>query len=251
MKDFFLYQTELAKDAGFEMFGVCHLLWLIGIGIFSWWMGRFFSFAEKPKQEQIRRVFGLIFPGIAILRELVLLITGHFEPDMYPLHLCNMSLWVATVYIWCKNRFAGVVYVLLCLPAATLALIFPGWTRYPFWTFMHIHDFVFHGLVVAFGWMLVRSKELIPGWKELWKPLVFGIAGCLIMHYVNHYLDTNFWFVNKPSGGSPLSWIYSGLGEKGYKLGHFLFCSLVVIVWRILIQIYISQREKRESMYIR
>lgn len=240
MKDFFLYQTALPTDTGFEMFGTCHLLWLIGIGIFSWCMGRFFSCAEKMKQEYIRKIFGFLFPGIAILREFVLIITQHLEPDMYPFHLCNMSLWVATIYIWCKNRFLGVVYVLLCLPAAILALFFPGWTRYPFWTFMHIYDFVFHGCVVVFGWILICAKEIIPAWKELWKPLVFGIVGCVIMHYVNLHMDTNFWFVNKPSGGSPLSWIYNTLGDGGYQIGHFLFCSMVVVMWQFVIHFYIK-----------
>lgn len=244
MKDFFLYQTEGSANAGFEMYETCHLLWLIGIGIFSWWMGRFFSFAAKSKREFIRKVFGYLFPSMAILREIVLIVTGHLVPDMYPFHLCNMSLWVATIYIWCKNRFAGVVYVLLCMPAATLALCFPGWTRYPFWTFMHIYDFIFHGCVVAFGWMLVRGKEMIPDWKELWKPLIFGITGCVVMYYVNCGLDTDFWFVNKPSDGSPLSWIYSELGDGGYKIGHFLFCSMVVVVWQAVIYFCFKKRKR-------
>lgn len=250
MKDFFLYNMELPEAGGFEMFGTCHLLWLTGIGIFSCWLGRFFSFATKSKKEQIRKIFGIAFPGIAILREIVLLITGHFEPDMYPFHLCNMSLWVGTVYIWCRSRFAGVVYVLLCLPAAALALVFPGWTRYPLTTFMHIHDFVFHGLVVAFGWSLVRSREIVPHWKELWSPLLFGILGCVIMYYVNMCLDTNFWFVNKPSEDSPLSWIYNGLGAGGYKIGLLLFCTAVVTIWQITIRIYVNYKAKKENMYI-
>lgn len=231
MKDFFLYKTELPMDSGFDTFESCHWFWIIGIGIFSWWMGRFFSFADKTMVIRVKRILGIVFPLMELVRTVVLLVQGAFIPYEYPLHLCNLSLWIGAVYLWTKCRFAGVVYVLLCLPAAALAVVFPGWLRYPFWNYMHIHNFLFHGLVVALGWSLVRSKELIPEWKELWKPLVFGLVGYSVMFWVNKVLGTNFWFINTPSYGSPLAVLYELLGNKWYLLGHFFFCGSVVILW--------------------
>ena len=247
MKDFFLYTTELPMDSGFPLFGICHLLWLLGIGIFSWWMGRFFSFASNDKKLKARRVMGMLLPAIAICRDIVLLQTGHFEPEAYPLHLCNMSVWFATIYLWTRNRFVGVIYVLLCLPAAALALVFPGWAEYPFWNFMHIHSFVYHGLVVAVGYCIIRTGELLPEWKELWKPFVFGVSGYIILNQVNKLLGTNFWFISEPSYGSPLVWIYDWLGNKWYLIGHFLFCTLVVVLWHIILQKYAKRYGKRDK----
>lgn len=238
MNDFFVYRTELDANDGFSLFGMCHLLWIVGIGIFSWRMGKFFSFSKQEKVERCRRILGIVFPLLEICRTVVLYVTGHFVPNEYPLHLCNMSLWLATVYLWSKNRFVGVVYVLLCLPAAALAVIFPGWVQYPFETYMHIHNFIYHGLVVALGWSLVESGELVPRWKELWKPLVFGVAGYVVMYQVNKFLDTNFWFLNTPSYGSPLSMIYEWMGKEWYLLGHFLLCSTIVLLWYVCLYQY-------------
>ncbi len=247
MKDFFFYKTELPLDSGFAMFGVCHLLWIIGIGIFSWWMGRFFSFAKKQNVIRMKYVLGVLLPVMELYRCIVLLMIGHFVPDEYPLHLCNMALWLATIYLWTKNRFVGAVYVLLCLPAAALAVVFPGWLSYPFWNFMHIHSFLYHGLVVAIGWGIIRSGELIPTWKELWKPLLFGIAGYVVMSEINLRLDTNFWFLNLPSYESPLALIYKWTGKDGYLMGHFMFCASVVVVWRALLEVFTRCMKKRKK----
>lgn len=236
MNDFFLYKTELSLDGGFSMFGMCHLLWMIGIGIFSWWTGRFFSFAPKQKVCCLKHRIGIVLPVLDLLRSVVLIVTGHFTPDEYPLHLCNMAVWIASMYLWTGNRFVGVVYVLLCLPAAALAVVFPGWLIYPFWNFMHIQSFIYHGVVVAVGWGIVRSGELLPTWKEMWKPLVFGLGGYVVLTKVNSLLNSNFWFLNLPSYESPLAWIYLRAGEDGYLIGHFLFCVFVVVVWRVLLE---------------
>ena len=252
MKKFFLYKTELPIDSGFDTFGYCHWLWIIGIGIFSWYMGRFFSFAEKQQVMRLRNIMKFALPLMELSRVLVLVANGHFMPNEYPLHLCNMSLFLGAIYLWTKNRYIGVVYVLLCLPAAALAIIFPGWLRYPFLNYMHIHNFLYHGIVVALGWGLVRSRELVPEWKELWKPLSFGLVGYVIMFQVNKMLDTNFWFINTPSYGSPLAVLYGFFSSDWYLVGHFSFCSSIVILWHILLRWYVCGSNCRtKSIYIR
>lgn len=226
------------------MFGTCHLLWLFGIGIFSWWMGRFFSFSDSYVQMKLRRVLGFLFPISAVCRDIVLLLIGHFNPNEYPLHLCNMAVWLVTIYLWTGNRFLGEIYVLLCLPAALLALVFPGWLRYPFLNFMHIYNFLYHGLVVAVGWYFIRSNQIAPGWKDMWKPLLFGISGYLILRPVNRRMHTNFWFLNKPSYGSPLAWIYEILGKDWYLIGHFIFCASVIVLWHGMLQFILRKSKK-------
>ena len=77
MKDFFLYKTELPMDSGFDTFESCHWFWIIGIGIFSWWMGRFFSFADKTMVIRVKRILGIVFPLMELVRTVVLLVQGH------------------------------------------------------------------------------------------------------------------------------------------------------------------------------
>lgn len=232
MKDFFLFETELSPESGFRLFGFCHIAWLVVIVFFTWLTGKWYANQTESVRKKAKRIMGIIFPVISIYRDCILVITGNFNEGFFPLHLCGMALWIAVLYIWTGKRFWGVIYVLLCVPGAVGALLFPDWVVYPFFNYMHIHDFISHGLITAFGFWLIRSKEVIPEWKEFWMPVVFGIAGFIILPWVNAKLETNYWFLTSPSVGSPLIWIERVTGEKWYLAGYFLTCVLVVALWQ-------------------
>lgn len=232
MKDFFLFETELPVGSGFKLFGFCHVLWLLGIIAFIVISGSWYVEQKPYKQKKINQIMGVVFPVIAVYRDMVLIFTGNFDNGFLPFHLCSMALWIAVIYIWTEKYFWGVIYVLLCIPGAAGALLFPNWEVYPFFNYMHIHAFISHGLIVAFGIWIIAAQKIVPEWKDFWMPIAFGIAGFILIHWMNDALGTNFWFLNKPSHGSPLVWILNITGEKWYRVGYFLFCMLIVAVWQ-------------------
>ena len=245
MMDYFKYVTELPKDSGFAMFGACHITWLVVLFIFSIVLAAIYARAGEKEidgskggfaRDKIRVVIGILLPVISIYRDTVLIVTGHFSRYYLPLHLCGMALWIGSLYCFTRWRFVGVIYVLLCVPGAAAALIFPDWVDYPFWNYMHIHDFISHGLIVAWGFSLIASGEMIPRWKELWMPVVFGVMGMAFIYPINNILGTNYWFLDVPSPGSPLVTIAQVTGEKMYLLGYFIFVFLIVILWMAVIR---------------
>lgn len=220
------------------MFGTCHLLWLAGILVVCLLSGHWYRHQNIKQQETWKHIIGTLLPVLGIYRDVVLLVTGHFEADFLPLHLCSMAMWIACLYVWTKNRFVGVIYILLCLPGAAGALLFPNWDRYPLWNYMHIHAFVSHGLILMLGIWLLSSGEVIPEWNEFWMPVVFGMAGFLTLSVVNRLAGTNFWFLKVPSHGSPLVWIARLTGTKWYLAGYFLFCVLIVFLWQGVLSLW-------------
>ena len=232
MGNFFLYETQLPAGNGFQLFGPVHWMWLLSIAVFTGVSSHWYKKQNKRRKKTINHIMGIVFPGIAIYRDIVLILTGYYDVGYLPLHLCGMALWIGMFYCITGNRFLGVIYVLLCVPGAIGALLFPDWNAYPFWNYMHIHDFVSHGLIVTFGFWLLTSRQIVPKWKDFWMPTVFGIAGMIILQKVNRTLHTNFWFLNRPSAGSPLVWIFELTGEKWYLVGYFLFCVVCVSVWK-------------------
>lgn len=275
MKDFFKYVTELPAGSGFAMFGSIHLTWLIVMSVFSIMMAVLYknlpendeecidsnnspinagrneghvgikhgkSHYDNNDREKFRIIIGVIMPLISIYRDAVLIITGHFDRYYLPLHLCGMALWIGALYCFTKWRFVGVVYVLLCVPGAASALIFPDWVDYPLWNYMHIHDFISHGLIVAWGICLLYSGEILPEWKELWMPVIFGLVGVIILTPVNKWLGTNYWFLSTPSAGSPLVFIMNIAGDKFYVAGYVLFVSAIIIIWLCAIKIIFNKK---------
>lgn len=255
MKNFFKYVTDLPEGSGFEMFGLCHIIWLILIATFSINFANLYknavitgdhSYKDKGTslnksvsrildRKKIRLIIGFLMPAISIYRDTVLILTGHFDRYYLPFHLCGMALWIGAVYCFTGWRFVGVVYVSLCVPGAMSALIFPDWVDYPLWNYMHIHDFISHGLIVGWGICLIVSGEVVPKFIELWMPMLFGFVGIACMMPVNKLLGTNYWFLNVPSPGSPLVMIMNITGEKLYVPGYILFVICVVFIWIAII----------------
>lgn len=255
MRNFFKYVTDLPEGSGFEMFGLCHMIWLILIAAFSINFANLYknavitgnhSYKDKGTslnksvsrildRKKIRLIIGFIMPAISIYRDTVLIVTGHFDKYYLPLHLCAMALWIGALYCFTSWRFVGVIYVSLCVPGAISALIFPDWVDYPLWNYMHIHDFISHGLIVAWGICLIVSGEVVPGFKDLWITIVFGLVGIALIMPVNRALGTNYWFLNIPSPGSPLVEIMNITGEKWYVPGYILFVLCVVVIWIAII----------------
>lgn len=236
MREFFRYETELPVGSGFELFGMCHVTWLCVIAVGSFVLACIYKNKDADARRYIRICIGIVMPLISIYRDVVLTVTGHFDRYYLPLHLCGMALYIGALYCFTKWRFAGIVYVLLCVPGAASALLFPDWVAYPFWNYMHIHDFISHGLIVAWGSCLLVSEEVLPKWNEFWMPVVFGVIGVLILTPVNKWLGTNYWFLTIPSAGSPLVPIAKLTGEQWYVVGYMLFVLVVVGVWMSMIR---------------
>lgn len=244
MKQFFLFETELPAGSGFALFGPCHLAWLFCILICIFFTTKWYQALTPVKKESVNKVTSCILLSMGIYRDAVLLITRHYNLGFMPLHLCNMAIVIAFLYAWTGVQFFGIIYVLLCVPGAMGALIFPNWDAYPIWNYMHIHAFFSHGLTVAFGVWLLWSGIIRPVWKDFWMPVLFGGIGFIVLHYINGWLGTNFWFLNKPSHGSPLVKILKITGNDWYLMGYFIFCVMVVGTWQLLL-ITLQKRKKK------
>lgn len=250
MKDFFMFETEIPEENGFSLFGPCHMAWLFCIVIFTVCFGYWYQCQTRGRQKRINRVIGTILPVMGLYRDIVLMITGYYSLDFMPFHLCSMALGIASLYVWTNWRWLGVIYVMLCIPGAVGALLFPNWDAYPFFNYMHIHAFLSHGLTLAFGICLLWSDYLVPEWKDFWNLLVFGLLGFVILYWMNGILETNFWFLNTPSHGSPLVWILQMTGEKWYLAGYFLFCLVVVMIWMEILKRIQKYKKHRAAIKV-
>ena len=235
MENFLLFETELPHGCGFQLFGFCHLTWL-GIIIFVTYItSKWYNTKNIQEQNSINKKIGLLLPVLGLYRDIILAGTGYYQIGFLPFHLCSMALWIAFFYAWTCKEWLGVIYIGICLPGAVAALVFPNWEAYPLWNYMHIHSFVSHGLIVLFGIWLIWSRRCVLTWKQFRIVVLFGALGFIILYYVNLCLGTNFWFLNKPSHGSPLVWLAKVVPDGWYLLGYFIFCAVIVGAWYAIV----------------
>lgn len=233
--DFFRFETEFSYGDGFAMFGPYHLFWLLVILIGCIGSTKWYCKKSEEQKQKIKCIVGCVLPGMEAVRDIILFATGHFGRGFLPIHLCSIALIIACFYAWTSIRFFGVVYVTVCVPGAVAALVFPDWTMYPFFNYMHLHAFLAHGFTVAFGAWLLGSGEILIKWKDMGMSFLFGAFGFVFVHYVNQILGTNYWFLEIPSSGCPLIYIRKLVGAKNYRFSFFCICFFMIVLWQSMI----------------
>jgi uncharacterized membrane protein YwaF len=224
---------------GFSMFDSIHITWLILIAMLltiSIYCYR--SFSSQQQQHFQRAIFWLLL-ALEITKQIFLALTNHYSYWSPPLHLCGLGIFVTGWHAYFPNKTTSTLLFSLTLPGAMIALLFPGWTNNPVGSFLHIHSFVFHALLILFICPLIREKQLTTSFKDLWRSILFLIITVPPIYMYNKQFHTNFMFLNAPVKGTPLQWLYDAFGASGYLIS---LAIVILIIWIIL---YIPSLRKK------
>ncbi len=247
MNNFFIYEALILEQqldiTGFKLYSPGHLIWLAAIIIAAAIASTGYRRLSSLKKDRTRKFFALAILISEICKDLVLFVVGAPMIKYLPLHLCSYAIICMLAEAFCRRRewrdLAGQMMAYAFFPGAVAALLFCNWTIYPFFTFMNIFSFVFHGWIVIYFVMLYRAGEIRPDYKGLWKTaLVIGIIAVPV-YIFNHIFGTNYLFINEAQEGSPLVAVWdifgTRFGQAGYLAGVVI---LVVIVFHILYFVY-------------
>lgn len=223
---------------GFVIFDAVHLTWLSFIAIFI--MLVMYCY-RKLSQVQQQRYQQLIFWTLLLLecaKQLFLLISQQYSYWSPPLHLCGLGIFITGWHAYKPSRTTATLLYALTLPGATIALLFPGWTVDAVGSFLHVHSFLFHALLVLFVAPLIRARQLDLHWQDLWRAALFLAIIVPLIYVYNATFHTNFMFLNAPVAGTPLEWLYEVFGASGY------LASLIVVVLILWIILYLPIKNK-------
>lgn len=227
--DFLTAQEQMPAGNGFVLFHGTHLAVLLLICCILVLCIHFYRHSKQKRLWQWSIVTALLL--LEVLKQGILFATGQFGLQYLPLDLCGLSIFFCLFYVWKPCVYLGELLYSLSLPGTLLALLFPNWNRLPLWNFFCIHSFVLHTLLLFLPVLLLADGTLQPNWHRL--PLSFTtLAGCsIIVAWCNRQWGTNFFFLSKPSKGSPLIWFANWFGESLYWIG---FPVLIAAIWGLL-----------------
>jgi uncharacterized membrane protein YwaF len=117
------------------------------------------------------------------------------------------------------------------MPSAIAALLFADWLQYPIFNIQSIQSFSIHILLMSYPIMRISGGDLRPQAKVLPKCLLLIIVIAIPLYSLNKLLNTNFFFLNWPSPGSPLELFADLWGNPGYIAGIFI---IIAALWLIL-----------------
>jgi len=134
-----------------------------------------------------------------------------------PLHLCSFMGLITLPVLLFRWRTGWGFGLLLGVPGALGALIYPcvlpcPWQGWMDFCFLSLHSL----LVIApfLGW----AAGLRPDGRLLWPVMAWGNVFLAAVLIVNQLSGANFLFLRAAPAGTPLAWLHRG-GVGGYILG--------------------------------
>ena len=227
---FFAMIDTLPEGYGYGQFSKVHKLLMASIFVFS----IIFSFLYKASSYEIRPYFRIIISASLIIIEIAKLLVIHFTSDelfnYLPLEICSFALYAIVIdTIIVKSGFITELILIAFAPAALIALIYPTTIGLPLFNFFTIHQFLFHGLIVAYALARYISGEIVFGYFGV----ILGIITLLIIvafvYMVDSKLDKNYMFLIKAEGSSMLKKIYEASGG-GFKYRLYLIIASIVVI---------------------
>lgn len=172
-----------------------------------------------------------LFLGEA-LQDLFLLSEGRNYLDLLPLHLCNIGIFVNLLASLTKGRlqsFFSEISLVLIMPGAVGALLFPDWTYKPFWSYLPMLCFFTHTLLVFIPLFFLVRKTVRVSFKHIWYPCMFLALVTPPIYVLNQNTGENYMYLMYPPESSPLEWIHNLTGDTYYIAG-LAVCILLILV---------------------
>ncbi len=231
----------------FEYFDSTHLTWLAifaAVLVFCVVLFRRLAPAGRTRMFQILTI-------ILVLDELLKYtltgLTGQFQVQFLPFHLCSINLFVCLWYTLRPNEVAANILYCLSMPAALISLIMPAWTGAPMWNLMEWHSESVHMLLFIFP-LLLLIDGFRPRVQVLPKVALFLLVACIPGIILNHFFDTNFMFLNH-TDNNPLLELFAGwFGDSLYVIG---LPFTLAAVWALMYLPWILQSRRRPRLYSR
>ena len=226
MKYFWYTYHDLPAGVGFTYFDGKHLtaLGLTAAGIILFCL--LYRNMSGKGQVRMQRAVALLTALGELAKDLFLVCIGRMGMEYLPLHLCSLAIAVYLIQAYIpdsplRSALGEISYCLL-LPGSISALLFPNWTAYPMMTFMSLHSFLWHALLVLYPILLLISGTIRPTLRHWWYPVVFLLIVTPPVYLFDVMTGTNYMFVLYPLSGTPLEVLYNLMGawwRIGYALG--------------------------------
>lgn len=233
---------ELGIDGiGFKLFGKDHILWLLIITLLIFAATIKYQNSNRRDKARAKRIMAIAIAIAEIAKDVFIIVTGESLINYLPLHLCSFAIFAMLVDAFNDNQnITGQMMAYVFMPGALSALLFCSWTAAPaFANAMNIFSFLFHGAIICYFTMQFLSGEIRPTYEGIWTTIGIIALVSIPIYFLDIKTGLNYMYLNKPSEGSPLVFIWNMFGEKfghaGYLMGYLL---LVIAVLNILYLIY-------------
>lgn len=205
---------------------------------------------DDKKADTILKVSSVMLFSLELIQDIFLLREGIDPMTILPLHLCNIGIFVNLLACFTKGRIQGYfaeISLVLNMPGAIGALIFPNWTFRPFLSFTSIMCFATHMFLTFIPLALLLRRKIDAKFSHYWYGLLFMAAVSGPIYYLDIKRNVNYMFLLSPVEGSPLELIYDLSGGRYYIPGLIVLLMSVLFFEYLLITVIRSLRSRHQQ----
>jgi uncharacterized membrane protein YwaF len=125
------------------------------------------------------------------------------------------------------------------LPAAIMAILVPTTSTLPAINFYTIHQFLYHGLIIAYVMTRFLYGEIPLSYPGVWKSILQIIMLATVIYIIDTVFNKNFMFLRDTYDNALLNviWKITG-GGIHYTGGLVCFCIIMIHVFLYHFQTY-------------
>jgi len=169
--------------------------------------------------------------------------------DFLPFHLCNLGIFVNLLASFTKGKVSSYfseVSLVLIMPGAIGAILFPDWNYRPFWDWLNFTIFFTHLLLVLIPLLFLVKDRTHVRFSHFWYSLLFMLVVVPPIYWYDMHFDNNYMFLQWPVSGSPLEWVYNLSDGKHYILGlFFLLVGVLLFEYALITGLRVLVRKLR------
>lgn len=183
--------------------------------------------------DTVTKVLSVVLFVCELTQEIILVHEGRDFIDIMPFHLCNIGIFVNIFAAFSKGKlqqFFAEVSLVLIMPGALGAILFPDWNYRPFFNWLCFMCFFTHTLLVLIPLIYYTRGKTDISFRHFWYPYAFlGVVTPLI-YLLDKKTNTNYMFLMYPVANSPLSLTRDIAGKKYYILGLVVLVTIALLV---------------------
>ena len=235
----------------YEHFCTEHLFMLAAIILVLVTVGVNIRKASDRSVTILLRILACILLVCEAVQEYVLVLEGGHLIDFLPLQLCNLGIFVNLLASFAKGKVQGFfseISVVLIMPGAAGAILFPDWNYRPFWNWLGLMCFFTHMVLVLFPIICLRTGRATVSFRHFWYPYLFLVPLVPPLLWFDNKYHENYLFLRFPVEGSPLELTYNIAGKKHYVLGLVVMFTVILLIEYLLYSLpgFFRQKERAD-----
>ena len=236
MKYFWTHKDNIPEGMGYGQFTKQHCFWLVLTALFTLAYVLGYGHADPAGKSFLLKAAGIVLILIDAVKMVLIGCSDVKLSEYLPLEICSFAAYfIVADAFFPGHAMIGDMLVTLFLPGALMAVFFPTTSTLPSFNFYTIHQFLYHGLLIAYITARFVCGEIPLTYPHVWTSIFNIILIAAAVYVIDTAFDKNFMFLKGTYGNPMLEAIRRISGDGiAYTGGLVCFCIIMIHVFFVI-----------------